>query len=483
MATEGDETGRVSGLREVVQLAWPLVLNNSIWTAQIFVDRTILARHDVNELAATLNSVLIFWSALNLFFFTTMYVSTFVSQYIGAGRPHRIGPVVGQAVYTALIGGVFFLGLMTFADRIFANIGAEEVRGFEATYFRLLCLSAMPTLLAAATNSFFIGRGDSRTVLYVSIVALFVNATLDFLLVFGRFGFPEMGIAGAGWATVAGQWVSACISMGLFLRKRYRIEYRTTDFWRFDPALFRRLLRFGVPNGVFVTLETGAFTCLTLVIGELGTREAAASTAALTLNMLAFLPAMGLGQTVEVLVGKYQGQDRPDLSEQRTYVGFALAWSFMAVMALFYLLIPEILLTPFNDNSSPEVIALATVILRFVAFYCMFDAGNSIFSCALRGAGDTRFVMLVVSFLPWLGMALPAFIAFRLGAGIYWLWGIASAYIATLAFVFYFRFRHGAWRTMKVIESADKPLSSDPDGGYPEAEGGSSERTRAAPGS
>jgi MATE family multidrug resistance protein len=218
--------------------------------------------------------------------------------------------------------------------------------------------------------------------------------------------------------------------------------------------LFRRLLRFGVPNGVFVALETGAFTGLTLVIGMLGDRETAASTLALTLNMIAFLPAMGIGQTVEVLVGKYQGEDRPDLSAQRTYVGFALSWTLMAAMAVAYFLIPNLLLIPFHSDENAEITALAAVLLRFVAFYCLFDAGNSIFSSALRGAGDTRFVMRVVSFLPWLGMVLPCWLAYWLGyRNIYVMWTIASAYIAVLAFVFYARFRHGAWRTMKVIEA------------------------------
>lgn len=464
-----------SGLREVVRIAWPLVINNAVWTLQVFIDRAMLARHDGSELAATLNSVMVFWTGLNLFFFTTLYVGTFVAQYGGAGRPHRIGPVIGQAWYTALIGGCFFIAVSPFAEAIFARLSSTpEVAAHEATYFRCLCFSAMPTLMMAATNSFFIGRGDTRTVLGITTVGLIVNAVFDALFIFGNAGFPEMGIAGAGWATVAGQCVGAACSMGLFLRARHRAEFRTGEFWRFDPALFRRLLYYGVPNGLFVAIETGAFTGLTLFISSLGVKETAATTMAFTLNLVAFLPALGVGQTIEILVGKYQGEGRPDVSAQRTYVGFALAWTIMAVMAVAYFTMPKPLLAPFRGVAAmeaggatggldltagpeaDEVLALATVLLRFVAFYSLFDAANSVFSFALRGAGDTRFVMYVVSFLPWIGMVLPCAIAWKAGYGLYTYWAIASLYIATLAFVFFARFRHGAWRSMKVIEAVDE---------------------------
>jgi MATE family multidrug resistance protein len=443
-----------SGFREVVRLAWPLVINNSVWTAQIFIDRALLSRHSQVELAATLNSMVIFWVAMNFFFHVTGYVATFVAQYTGAARPQRIGPVVGQALYTALIGGIFLMSAAPFSDQLFAWINHEpKLQQAEAIYFFCLCFSGLPSLIASAVNGFFIGRGDSRTVLWMSFAALIVNGVLDYLWIFGNGGFPEWGIAGAGWATVAGQWVGAIIGLALFLRRRFHDEYRTRHAWRFEPALFLRLLRFAVPNGTFMMLECAAFAVFVLFISRIGTREAAASNMALTLNIVAFLPAMGIGQAIEVLVGKYQGERRPDLSAQRAYTGLAIAGTLMTIMALAYFLIPNLLLIPFRGKESHEEIALAAVLLRFVAFYCIFDAANNIFSFALRGAGDTKFVMLVVSFLPWVLMVVPIWIVSENGGGIYAIWTIASGYIASLAFVFYARFRHGAWRSMQVIEA------------------------------
>jgi MATE family multidrug resistance protein len=124
----------------------------------------------------------------------------------------------------------------------------------------------------------------------------------------------------------------------------------------------------------------------------------------------------------------------------------------MFCMAVAYYVIPGPLLLPFQSDATTNEIAVAKVLLRFVAFYCLFDAANLVFSFALRGAGDTKFVMLMVSALPWVGMVLPAWLGYRAGYGLHWTWTVLSGYIALLAGVFYWRFRHGAWRGMRVIE-------------------------------
>jgi len=446
---------RASGLREVAHLAWPLVLTNSCWTAQMFIDRVFLAHYDQSgrDMAATLPAVMLYWAVMNLFFHTTAYVATFVAQYHGAGRPRRIGPVVGQALYCAGIGGAFFLAAAPFTDQIVRLAGHEaDLARRESVYLFCLCFAAVPTLVSAAVNNFFNGRGDTRTTLVLSVVALAVNVVLDWMMIFGRGGLPEMGLAGAGWATAIAQAAAAGLGLLIMLRAKFRKEFATGECWRFDPALFRRLLRFGVPNGLFIAIETAAFTVFTFIVGWIGTAELAATNMAFTLNMVAFLPALGIGQAVEVLVGRHLGAERPDVAENRVFAGFGFAWTLMASVALGYFLIPHVLLAPFRGDANADTVEEAAVLLRFVAFYTLFDAANLVFSFALRGAGDTRFVMRVVSFLPWLGMVLPVAAGYAVGFGLYFAWTIASAYVAVLAVVFYARFRHGAWKSMRVIE-------------------------------
>ena len=154
---------------------------------------------------------------------------------------------------------------------------------------------------------------------------------------------------------------------------------------------------FGLPNGLMVALDALAFTGFTFIVGRFGEAELAATNITFTLNIVVILPVLGIGQAVEVLVGRRLGEERPDLAERSTWTGFLLAWAVMAVVAVTYVTVPDLLLLPFRNAADPAAGAaadVARVLLRFVAAYCLFDSANLVFSFALRGAGDTRFVTL-----------------------------------------------------------------------------------------
>jgi MATE family multidrug resistance protein len=444
------------GGQELLALAWPLVLSNGIWTLQITLDRIFLGQHASADLAASLPAVMLFWATISLFQHTANYATTFVAQYIGAGRPHRVGPAIGQSLYFSALGGLAFLVLAPFAESIMALARhSAELQVREAAFLRCLCFAALPTLVTASANSFFAGRGDSRTVLLVSATGLVVNALLDYAWIFGRWGFPAWGIAGAGWATVCGGWASAVVSLALLLRPEYRKVFATGEVWRFEPALFRRLMYYGLPNGLMVALDACAFTGFTFVVGKFGAAELAASNITITLNIVVILPVLGIGQAVEVLVGRRLGEDRPTIAERTTWTGFLLAWLMMAAVAVTYVTIPDLLVEPFRtpgDAAAAAAADTARVLLRFVAAYCLFDAANLIFSFALRGAGDTRFVTLAAIGPAWLVMVGPTWLAYTRHWGLYWAWAFASAYIALLALIFLLRFRSGKWKSMRVIE-------------------------------
>src|SRR5262245_42752015 len=159
--------------REVLRLAWPLVLSNSIWMAQIILDRVLLSRSSLASLAAGFSAAMLFWAFLIFFQFTANYATTFVAQYSGAERPERVGPVVWQAVWFTVLAGLGFQLLQPIAGTIVAICGHEaDLQGLETAYFRCLVVSALPTLLTSAVTSFFAGRGDSRTVLFVNVTGL-----------------------------------------------------------------------------------------------------------------------------------------------------------------------------------------------------------------------------------------------------------------------------------------------------------------------
>jgi MATE family multidrug resistance protein len=454
------------GGKEVLGLALPFILSNSLWTLQITVDRVLLSQWSSNAVAAAMPAALLIWTPLTLFQNTAGYATTFVAQYVGAGRPNRVGSVLWQALYFSLLAGLGFLGLILLAKPLTTLGGHEEpIRFMEETFFRCLCFTALPTLIVASVNGFFGGRRDSWTVLFINAVGLVVNGALDYCWIFGHFGFPAWGIEGAGWATVAGSSASALVGLVLVFRPRFWEAYETLRGWRVDPELFGRLLRFGLPNGLQWMLDGLAFTVFLMIVGRLGGVELTATNIAISINFVAILPMLGMGQAVEVLVGQRLGQDRPDLAERSTWTSFRLAFAYMACVAILYACTPQVFLYFFQngDEKWPLVVRMVTVVLRFVAVYCLFDSMNLIFSFALRGAGDTRFVTAMALAMAWPIMVLPTIAAWYFEWGLYWAWTFASAYIIALGLTYLGRFRHGKWKSMRVIEAAPREEALEPE--------------------
>jgi MATE family multidrug resistance protein len=304
------------------------------------------------------------------------------------------------------------------------------------------------------------GLGRTRPVMVVTLTATGINIVLDYLLIFGHAGLPEMGIAGAGWASVsAGSFQLVAYSLLVF-RGRYRHAYRTLS-WRPDARAFWALLRYGLPSGVQFFIDIAGFTGFILLVGRLGRNELAATNLAFNVNTIAFMPMIGIGITVSVLVGQALGRNDPALARASVRSAFDMTVLYMGTVAALFFLVPRLFLLPFaaaSDAASfPAIADLTVVLLRFVAIYTLFDACNIIFASAIKGAGDTRFVMWMILCLSLGVLVLPSFVAITwFSATVYVCWAIASLYVVALGIAFFLRYRQGKWEAMRVI---DIPLS------------------------
>jgi MATE family multidrug resistance protein len=214
-------------------------------------------------------------------------------------------------------------------------------------------------------------------------------------------------------------------------------------------------------------IEVAAWTWFELLVGRIGTAELAATNVAFNINMVAFLPMLGLCMAAQILTGQRLGEDRPDLAARSTWSAFWLASTYTAVLGIGFLLVPELFIAPFrwsaggqseaslaaSQAATAEWEVVVAALLRFVAVYMLFDMAANIFSSALRGAGDTRFVMRAMLAVAIGVLAVPSYFAVsRWGGGIYVAWCIVTAYVMALGAVFFWRFQNGAWRSMRVIE-------------------------------
>jgi MATE family multidrug resistance protein len=426
-------------------------------TVQVFVDTVLLSWYDPRAMAASFPAVMWFWLPFGLLQVSAGYTSTFVAQYTGARRPHRVGPAVWQGIHFATLAGLGMLLLLPVAPLLIAAGGhTTALQALEVDYLRCLAFAAWPMLVMAAINGFFSGRGQTWTVLGIEAFGTAVNIALALVLIFGRLGLPELGIRGAGWATVAGSWASALLALALLLRRPYREGFATASGWRPERELFGRLLKYGGPAGLQVFLDVLVFNLFVQLVGRLGEAAMGATTLTIRLNMIAFLPMMGLGQAVCILVGQRLGADRPDLAEKSAFTGLKWGFGYMSTVALIYLTLPTLLVSIFEGGRDPQdfaaVAAIVPRLLVCVAAYSVVDAVTLTFAFALRGAGDTRFLTLLTFCVAWPVMVLPTYLVVRAGGSVYWAWGFATAHIFAMAGCFWLRFRSGKWKTMRVIE-------------------------------
>lgn len=446
------------GYREILVLSFPLILSTSAWSIQHFVDRMFLSWYSTETIAASMPAGLLNFTVMSIFIGTASFVNTFVSQYHGSGQFEKIGRIVWQGFYIGLIGGLVNLLLIPFAAPFFNFVGhAELIRHYEITYFRILCLGAMPTIAASSFAGFFSGRGNPWPVMWLSFFQTGVNLLLDYCMIFGRWGFPEMGITGAGLATVISAFLTFAVYLILLQKKPFDTVFGTIRNKGFDAKLFKRLLHFGLPNGMQFFIDVIGFSLFLLFVGRLGILPLAATNIAFNINTLAFMPMIGMGIAVSILVGQNLGRNDIDTAERSVYSGFHLTFLYMAFIAFLYVAVPDMFIKPFTPRVHPgdfeKIHAIAVVLLRFVAFYSLFDTMNIIFLSALKGAGDTRYVIKIVLLVSGFVLIIPSYvIIILLNRSVYSAWFIATAYVTVLGFTFLFRFLHGRWKHVRLIE-------------------------------
>ncbi len=313
-------------------------------------------------------------------------------------------------------------------------------------------------LLAQSGSAFYSGRGQTWVVMIVDATAALLNLVLDYCWIFGYCGFPAWGVAGAAWATSVSMCAKAVVYLLLPLQRTHRERFGTLRGFRVDLALVKRILYFGGPSGLQMLLDVAGFTAFIIFIGRIGEVQVAATSMAFSVSTLAFMPIYGLHLGASVLVGEHLGENRDRLAARATYTTLQIAWMYMLAISLLYVLAPRLFLHGFfagtaDSTSNAAVERMAVILLRFVAGYNLLDATQMVFVGALKGAGDTRFLLRVSLLLTALlaGFSWLSVEVWRLN--VYGCWILIVIWCWIAAAIYLVRFQKGKWRRMRVIEA------------------------------
>ena len=451
---------REGGFLEVLKVALPLILSSSCHALNMFVDRLMLARYSQEAVSAAFTSGLTNFTLSCILVGTISYVGTFVAQYEGARHRERIGAAVWQGIWLALGGWVLFGTGIWWAEPLFQLFGHDPaVTQQEVQYFQVLSAGIVVLFLNSVLPCFWTGRGKTSFVLAISAVITLCNIPLNYAMIFGHFGFPEMGILGAAWGTILAEVIGITIYCCVFFAPSARRHYRT-DCWKLEPELMKRLLRFGFPNGANLALDLLAFNVFSVVLGCYGVSVHEASSITFGINNIAFCPVLGMSTTASILVGQAIGAENVPLARKSVRSCLQLVFFYNVLMILLFTVFQDLVLSPFvrpGDPGQAEALRISGLMLYFIACYLLFDGFNLVFSNALRGAGDTQFTMYTMMSVGLLCFALPSVLLYLAGLPWWTLWIAMIVDIILLAAIFGLRFRQGKWTRMRVIEMPAMP--------------------------
>ncbi len=324
-----------------------------------------------------------------------------------------------------------------------------------ADYCRIMIVGLPAFLIFVALRQTLQAQHRMRSLLFTIVCANVINALLDWVLIFGNLGFPALGATGCAWATSISRWVQV-FALLVFAWPLLRPHLVPVVRAVLAPGPLLRMLRLGVPIGVQFTLEIGAFSVVSILMGSLGSSKAAGHNVALNLASLTFMVPLGLSMAASVRVGNEVGRGAADSARRAARVALVGGIAFMACTSAMFLIVPGPLARIYTDEAA--VIAVAAALIPLAGVFQVFDGIQVVSGGVLRGVAETRFPMLVHLVGFWLfGIPLGCYLAFAREGGPRGLWWGLVAGLAAVASVLIVRVRVRLSRALKRVRIDDEP--------------------------
>ncbi len=452
------EVVRSDAHREVVHLAWPIAVALLGDTAMGLVDTALVGGLGANALGGVGVATVLTWLNYAIVFGVMRGVKVCASHALGEAHPqHSLAYARAGAALAVLAGAAVFV----FGRDITWALRALHVDPAMVPYARSFMAArttlAPLTCLLAAMVQWRQGVGDSQTPMRVTLSGNVVNAALAWVLIYGHFGMPRLGVAGAGYATAIAEGINALRLAALWVAA-WRARSPDPTMPGFATAL-RKVCAVGVPTGMQFGLETLAFTVFTAILGSLGAREVAAHQVALAVIRTSFLPGVAVSEAASVLVGRALGRGDADEADRMTRAALAVAIGFMAACGVVFAFGGGLIARFFTHD--PLLIETVRRLLVVAAVFQVLDGANIVLRGALRGAKDVRFAATVGIATMWTCIPCAAWLFGReLGLGVVggWLGFVGETTFG--ASLLWWRWTRGAWRAPVTATSDRRRVDS-----------------------
>ncbi len=434
----------------VWELAWPTMVSFALQTAVGFVDFVIVAALGSSSVAAV--------GIAHQFYFATFAVLAAVStgtvalvaRFTGAGDPREADRVLRLSVVLGSGVGIAMMAVIPWAEQVIRLFGVEEeVVTLGSSYLRILLAFNLPFSFGVVLSMGVRGAGDVRTPLLIGVVLNVINVILNYGLVYGRLGFPELGTDGSALGTGIAMTVGALIWLELW-RRNWLVVKRHGWLDGFTRARALRILRIGIPTAIEgAAFQVGLLLFLRLV-ARFGTEPVSAYLIGVRILAFSFVPGLGFAQAGSTLVGQYLGAGQP---EEAARAGWRATGGAIAVMGLVGLsiIITAPLIARIFGATGQETVDLTVVFIYILGAAQPLMAVEFALGGSLRGAGDTRFPLYsILTGLFAVRLLGATIVAEVFGGGVVAVWSCLLADYTTKAILLTWRFWSGAWKRIQV---------------------------------
>ncbi len=429
--------------RRIAEITAPVMVHHLSYTAMGVIDTMMIGHLGVTALAAVgLGHFIALWFLVAVEGMITG-LTTLVAQAVGARNTQAVGVALWQGTYLGLVLAVGLAALWPLVPWILAWTGASpEVLRIADGYVQIRLLGGVGFALLLVGENFYRGIGRTKIMMGCGFAQLVLNCSLNYLLIFGKLGAPELGARGAAWGTVLAQ-----LAVGTFLFRRvlHHRDFEVRGSWRFARGVFAKLVRLSFPIAVQFFLGMGGITIFFAFVSRLGDAEMAATNIVVQAWSVAFMGAVALATGATALAGQCIGARREGDARRAVHRVLKLGYALMGMMAIVYVFLPERLMALFVDGEDLErLLPLARPLFVIVVFCLVLDMVNEVLSGAMRGAGDTKVPMWIdvgsvyLLFIPALFVVTPRF-------GLIGTWSCLALHLAVMTVLLGLRFRGEAW--------------------------------------
>lgn len=450
--------GSYSPVLSIITLAWPIVIEMSLHTFVWIFDTAMVMRLGAREATAVEYGALVLFNALMILGALGIGTNALVARYTGAKDMQKAASTGGQAFSIGLLITVFFIAAGLLFHRSFFEwiIDDTITAGLTNDYFFYALVSGgfalLPLLVA---NGIIRGTGNTRVPMIIALIANTYNVIGDYILIFGHFGFPALGVKGAALATGSAQLIALLLALGYLFFYKGEFPFSIRSLFPLQREVIRKVLKLSIPAGAEELTHSGSRMVSASWITALGPVAFAANAAAIAAESFSFMPGHGIAIAATTLVGQRLGAGFVRQARETGYWAVAMGAILMSLFGLVFLFFPYFIMRLF-DPPDPEVMRLGVLCLQIAAAEQPFIAMTMIFSGALKGTGDTRGPFKIGLYSNLL-VRLPLIYLFVyvLQLEVHYIWWATAAQYAVSSLLLFVRYRNKDWQKLEPLPTVE----------------------------